>query len=169
MVEISIINKSNNSLPQYETSGAAGMDVRADLSRVTPENPIKAFGDAEVIWAGEAHDVPMVRMAPNSRALIPTGLFTAIPEGWQITLRPRSGLSIKRGITLINAVGTIDSDYRQEIMIPLVNLGKEDVYIENGERICQAILEKVNKIAWKEVESLDKTDRKGGFGSTGVN
>lgn len=169
MVEISIINKSNNSLPQYETLGAAGMDIRADFSRVTPENPIKAFGDAEVIWAGEAHDVPMVRMAPNSRALIPTGLFMAIPEGWQVALRPRSGLSIKQGLTLINATGTIDSDFRSEVMVPLINLSKEDVYIEHGERVCQAILEKVNKIEWKEVESLDKTDRKGGFGSTGIN
>ena len=168
MVKISIINKSNNPLPKYETLGAAGMDIRADLSRVTPNNSIKAFGNAEVIWAGEAHNVPMIRMAPSSRALIPTGLFVAIPEGYQIALRPRSGLSIKQGITLINATGTIDSDFRFEVMIPLVNLGKEDVYIEHGERVCQAILEKVNKIEWKEVESLDETSRGKGFGSTGL-
>lgn len=167
-VTVKVINKSNNKLPKYETKGAAALDVRVDLSRVTPENGIKGFGDAEVIWSGEGHSVPMIRIAPGSRALLPTGLFIAIPEGYQISLRPRSGLSIKQGVSLCNAVGTIDSDYRNEVMVPVINLGLEDVYIEDGERICQALLEKVNKIEWEEVNSLDETDRKGGFGSTGV-
>ena len=168
-MKVEVINISNNKLPQYETSGSAGMDIRVDLSHVTPENPIKAYGDAEVIWAGESHTVPMVRIAPLGRALLPTGIFTAIPEGYQISLRPRSGLSIKRGLTLINAVGLIDEDYRSEWCVPVINLGTEDVYIEDGERVCQALLEKVNKIEWEEVESLNKTDRNGGFGSTGNN
>lgn len=168
MTSVKVINISNNQLPKYESKGAAGLDIRVDLSRITPDRPIKGFGDAEVIWAGEAHNVPMVRIAPKGRALLPTGLFTAIPEGYQISLRPRSGLSIKQGVTLCNAVGLIDCDYRSEILVPVINLGLEDVYIEDGERVCQALLEKVNKIEWEEVESLDETDRKGGFGSTGI-
>ncbi len=168
MTKVKVINISNNKLPQYETSGSAGLDIRVDLSRVTPDNPIKAYGDAEVIWAGEGHSVPLIRIAPMSRALLPTGLFTAIPKGYQISLRPRSGLSIKKGLSLCNAVGLIDSDYRQEILVPIINLGTEDVFIEDGERVCQALLEPVHKIEWKEVESLDDTERNGGFGSTGI-
>lgn len=168
MVKVDVVNISNNSLPKYETAGAAGLDIRVDLSRVTPDKPIKAFGDAEVIWAGEGHNIPMVRISPLGRALLPTGLFFSIPEGYQISLRPRSGLSIKQALTLINSVGLIDSDYRNEVMVAVVNLGTEDVYIEDGERVCQALLEKVNKIEWNEVRSLNETERKGGFGSTGV-
>ena len=167
-MKVKIVNISNNKLPKYETKGAAGLDIRVDLSRVTPENGVKGFGDAEVIWAGEAHNVPMIRIAPRSRALLPTGLFVAIPEGYQISLRPRSGLSIKQAVTLVNAVGLIDSDYRNEIMVPVINLGLEDVYIEDGERVCQALLEPVHRIEWDEVNSLDETERNGGFGSTGL-
>ena len=168
-MKIQVINKSNNKLPQYETPGAAAMDIRVDLSRVTPENQIKGFGDAEVIWSGEEHTIPMIRIAPRGRALLPTGLFMAIPEGYQISVRPRSGLSIKKGLSLSNAVGLIDSDYRSELLVPVINLGFEDVYIEDGERVCQALLERVNKIEWEETDTLDSTERKGGFGSTGVN
>lgn len=168
MPTVKVINVSKNKLPQYETKGSAGMDIRVDLSRVTPDNPIKGFGNAEVIWAGEAHNVPMVRLSPGSRALLPTGLFSAIPEGYQISLRPRSGLSIKQGVTLCNSVGLVDSDYRLEWFVPVINLGQEDVYIEDGERVCQALLEKVNRIEWEEVESLNETERVGGFGSTGL-
>ena len=106
---IKVINKSNNPLPKYETEDAAGLDIRVDLSRVTPDNPIKGFGDAEVIWSGEGHSVPMVRIAPMSRALLPTGIFTAIPKGWQVSFRPRSGMAIKKGLTLINTPSTIDA------------------------------------------------------------
>lgn len=109
MTSVKVINISNNQLPKYESKGAAGLDIRVDLSRITPDRPIKGFGDAEVIWAGEAHNVPMVRIAPKGRALLPTGLFTAIPEGYQISLRPRSGLSIKQGVSLVNTPSTIDS------------------------------------------------------------
>lgn len=168
MVKVKVINKSNNRLPQYETKGSAGMDIRVDLSKVTPENPIKGFGDAEVIWSGEGHMIPMVRLAPMSRALLPTGLYTAIPEGYQVSLRPRSGMAIKKGLILCNTPGTLDEDYRGQWMLPVINLGQKDVYIEDGERICQALLEKVNKIEWEEVDSLDETDRgAGGFGHSG--
>lgn len=167
-VNIKVINKSNNPLPKYETEDAAGMDIRVDLSRVTPDNPIKGFGDAEVIWSGEGHSVPMVRIAPMSRALLPTGIFTAIPEGWQMSFRPRSGMAIKKGLTLINTPGTIDADYRGEWGLPVINLGLEDIYIEDGERICQAILEPVHHVNWQEVNKLDETERgAGGYGHTG--
>lgn len=109
MTKVKLINISKNANPKYETKGSAGMDIRVDLSRVTPENPIKGFGDAEVIWAGEGHMVPMVRIAPMSRALLPTGLFTAIPEGWQMSFRPRSGMALKKGLSLINTPATIDA------------------------------------------------------------
>lgn len=167
-MKVKVINISNNKLPQYETKGAAALDIRIDLSRVTPETPIKGFGDAEVIWSGEGHTVPMVRIAPMSRALLPTGIFTAIPEGYQVSFRPRSGMAIKKGLQLANSPSTIDSDYRGEWMLPVINLGLEDIYIEDGERICQALLEKVNKIEWEVVDSLDETERgDGGFNSTG--
>ncbi len=168
MVKVKVINKSNNRLPQYETKGSAGMDIRVDLSKVTPENPIKGFGDAEVIWSGEGHMIPMIRLAPMSRALLPTGLYTAIPEGYQVSLRPRSGMAIKKGLVLCNTPSLIDCDYRGQWMLPVINLGQEDIYIEDGERICQALLEKVNKIEWEEVDSLDETERgNGGFGHSG--
>ena len=167
-MKVKVINISNNKLPKYESTGAAALDIRIDLSRVTPDNPIKGFGDAEVIWSGEGHTVPMVRIAPMSRALLPTGLFTAIPEGYQVSFRPRSGMAIKKGLQLANSPSLIDSDYRGEWMLPVINLGLEDIYIEDGERICQALLEKVNKIEWEVVDSLDETERgDGGFNSTG--
>lgn len=157
-IVVNVINKSNNPLPKYETAGAAGFDIRVDLSRVTPD----------VIWSGEGHTAPMIRIAPRSRALLPTGIFTAIPEGWQVSFRPRSGMAIKKGLTLINTPGTIDADYRGEWRLPVINLGLEDVYIEDGERICQGILEPVYHVEWNEVASLDETERgDGGFNSTG--
>lgn len=167
-MKINVINISNNQLPQYETPQSAGLDIRADFSRVTPQNPIKIFGEGEIIFAGEGHSITMLRLEPGSRALIPTGIFTAIPKGYEVQLRPRSGLAIKKGLNLINCIGTIDADYRAEWGIPLVNQGLETVWIENGERICQAILNKVEQIEWNVVESLDKTERNGGFGSTGT-
>ena len=169
VIEIPIINKSNNKLPKYESDGAAGFDIRVSFKDTTPENPIKVFGDAEVIFAGESHPKTMIRLEPMSRALLPTGIFTAIPEGWQVSFRPRSGLAIKKGIQLANTPGTIDSDYRGRWMLPIINLGQETVWIEDGERICQGILEPVFRIKWKEVNNLDETERgDGGFGHSGT-
>lgn len=167
-MEIQVINKSQNALPQYETSKSAGMDVRIDLSRVSPTNPIKLFGEGEVIFSGTGHSKAMLRLEPGSRCLAPTGLFTAIPEGYEIQVRPRSGLALKKGLSLCNCIGTIDSDYRAEIGVILINQGLETIWIEDGERIAQFVLNKVEDIAWKEVNSLDETSRTGGFGSTGV-
>jgi len=132
-------------LPAYETVGSAGMDVRAAVSQ---EEPI-------LLQAGE-------------RAMIPTGLSVAIPQGYEIQVRPRSGLAAKHGLTCLNTPGTIDSDYRGEIKVILVNLGQEAFTIQRGERIAQLVLAPVTQLAWEEVDALDETDRgAGGFGSTG--
>lgn len=167
-MKVQIINKSNNQLPKYETPRSAGMDIRADFSRVGPQNNLRAYGDCEIIYKGDYHNTTMLRLDPGARALIPTGIFTSIPEGYEVQLRPRSGLAIKKGLNLINCVGTIDSDYTSEWGIPVVNQGLEAIWIEDGERICQAVLSKVEQIEWEEVDKIEKTDRLGGFGSTNL-
>jgi dUTP pyrophosphatase len=132
-------------LPAYETSGSAGMDVRA------------------AVPAAE----PMV-LKPGERAMVPTGLAVAIPEGFEIQVRPRSGLAAKHGLTCLNTPGTIDSDYRGEIKVILINLSQEAFTIQRGERIAQLVLAPVTRLAWQQVETLDETVRgAGGFGSTG--
>jgi dUTP pyrophosphatase len=132
-------------LPVYETAGSAGMDVRA------------AVPDRE----------PMV-LAPGQRAMVPTGLSVAIPEGYEIQVRPRSGLAAKHGLTCLNTPGTIDSDYRGEIKVILINLGAEPFTIQRGERIAQLVLAPVTRLAWSQVDALGETVRgAGGFGSTG--
>lgn len=108
-MEVQVINLSNNKLPVYETSSSAGLDVRADFSRITPENPVKLIGDGEVIFETEVTKVPMIRLDPGARVLVPTGLKVAIPKGYEIQVRPRSGLALKKGITVLNTPGTIDS------------------------------------------------------------
>ncbi len=142
-MKVKIINKSNNPLPSYSTIGSSGMDLRA-------------FIDDDIT------------LKPLERTLIPTGIYISIPEGYEVQIRPRSGLSIKHAITLINCVGTIDSDYRGELKIPVVNLSNESYTISSGDRICQMVLQKYEKIEFIEVEILDETDRSdGGFGHTG--
>lgn len=132
-------------LPAYETSGSAGMDVRAALPEAGP-----------------------VTLKPGERALVPTGLSVAIPEGYEIQVRPRSGLAAKHGLTCLNTPGTIDSDYRGEIKVILINLGAEAFVIQRGERIAQLVLAPVTRLAWSEADALDETTRgAGGFGSTG--
>lgn len=132
-------------LPAYETAGSAGMDVRAALPAREP-----------------------VVLEPGARAMVPTGLSVAIPEGYEIQVRPRSGLAAKHGLTCLNTPGTIDSDYRGEIKVILINLGAEAFTIQRGERIAQLVLAPVTRLAWAEVGALDETARgAGGFGSTG--
>jgi dUTP pyrophosphatase len=144
-LEVKIINESNNPLPSYATDGAAGMDIRAFL-----DGPI--------------------RLQPLERILVPTGLFVEIPKGYEAQVRPRSGLAIKQGITCLNTPGTIDSDYRGEIKIVLINLSNEVQVISSGDRIAQMVVQKVEKISWEEVAILSETTRHtGGFGSTGKN
>lgn len=170
---VNVINTSSNNLPQYETDLSAGMDVRADFSEVTPENTIKAFGDCEILFKSDVNKVTMIRLDPGARALIPTGLFMQMPEGdgsfrYECQVRPRSGLALKKGLTVLNTPGTIDADYTNEVGIILINNGFEAVYIEDGERIAQLVFTKVEVCKWNKVDSLKKTNRKGGFGSTGV-
>jgi len=141
---IEIINKSKHALPQYETSLSAGVDLRANI------------------------DTP-ITLQPLDRALVKTGLFIALPEGYEAQVRPRSGLAYKKGITVLNAPGTIDADYRGEIGVILVNLSNEPFIISDGERIAQMVIAKHEQANFVEVETLNETDRgAGGFGSTGV-
>ena len=141
---IKIINKSQHPLPNYETLASAGMDLRADLSAP-------------------------ITLAPLERVIVKTGLFIELPIGYEAQVRPRSGLAIKKGITVLNSPGTVDADYRGEIGVILVNLSNEDFVIENGERIAQLIIAKHERAEWIEVQELSETSRgEGGFGSTGV-
>ena len=142
-VQIRIVNESANPLPQYATKGSSGMDIRASM------------------------DIP-VTLQPLQRTLIPTGLFVEIPTGYEIQIRPRSGLAIKQGITCLNSPGTIDSDYRGEIKIVLINLSSEEQVINPGDRIAQMIIQKVEWAEFVQVEILNETERAaGGFGHTG--
>ena len=173
-VPVYVYNQSSNKLPAYETTLAAGMDVRADFSRITETNLLKTKGECEFIFEAGVedmeHDHPaMLKLGAGSRALIPTGLFVAIPEGFEIQVRPRSGWAIKHGITVLNTPGTVDADYRNEIGVILINNGLDPVWIEDGERIAQLVLNVVPQIEWVPVDDKDKlgkTDRTGGFGST---
>lgn len=140
---IKIVNQSTNPLPGYSTVHSAGMDLRANLSE------------------------PVV-LKPLQRALIPTGLFIELPVGYEAQIRPRSGLALNKGITVLNSPGTIDADYRGEVGIILINLSGEDFVIEHGERICQMVIARHEHIAWEMVEILEETQRgSGGFGHTG--
>ncbi len=142
-MKIKIINKSKHALPHYATSQSAGMDLRANLNE-------------------------SVFLKPMERKIVPTGLFISLPDGYEAQIRPRSGLAIKHGITLVNTPGTIDADYRGEIGIIMINLSNETFEIKDGERIAQMVINKYEKINWEQVDSLDKTERgSGGFGSTG--
>ncbi|MCQ2114335.1 MAG: dUTP diphosphatase [Bacteroidaceae bacterium] len=143
-MKIPIINKSKHSLPEYATPLSAGMDLRANI------------------------DAPIL-LKPLQRALIPTGLYIALPEGYEAQIRPRSGLAIKKGISIVNAPGTIDADYRGEIGIILVNLSNEDFIVEDGERIAQMVIARYEHIKFEKVDTLDETERgSGGFGHTGI-
>lgn len=167
-VDVKIINKSNNKLPKYETKNSSGLDVRADFSRLTPENPIKAYGNCQFVFKSEKNN-PYLILDPGCRALIPTGLFVSLPEGYKIQVRPRSGLALKEGLSILNTPGTIDADYRGEIGIIIINHGLNPVVIENEERIAQLVLNKIEQINWIESNDLDKTDRgEGGFGHTNL-
>lgn len=170
-MEIKVFNDSNNKLPKYETVDSAGLDVRADLSHIESVSDITIHGPGQIIPANSANAVKMIALEPGSRALIPTGLYVEIPSGYEIQVRPRSGLALKEGISLVNCVGTVDADYRGNIGLIVINHGLKTVYIEDGERIGQLVLNKVERIDWKEVFSKDdlgSTERgEGGFNSTG--
>lgn len=143
-MKVKIINTSTNTLPKYASSLAAGMDVRA------------------------ANDEP-ITLSPLQRAIIPTGLYLEIPVGYEVQVRPRSGLAAKKGITVLNSPGTIDADYRGEVRVILVNLSSESFVVEKGERIAQLVLARCEQIEWELCDSLSESERgAGGFGSTGT-
>ena len=143
-ITVKVVNKSGNELPQYSTPDSAGMDLRASLSEP-------------------------VTLAPMQRALIPTGIYIALPKGYECQIRPRSGLALKKGVTVLNTPGTIDADYRGEIGVILINLSDTPFVIENGERICQMVVSNYTKVEWEAVTELQDTERgAGGFGHTGV-
>ena len=144
MQKIKVINKGHQPLPQYATPQSAGMDLRANL-----DNPIV--------------------LHPMERCLIPTGLYIALPEGFEAQVRPRSGLALKRGITVLNAPGTVDADYRGEVGVLLINLSQEDFVINDGERVAQMVIARHEQAEFEVVEELDETERgAGGYGHTGV-
>lgn len=143
-MNVQIINKSKHATPNYETNGAAGMDLKANIEEA-------------------------ITLKPLERAIIKTGLFIALPIGFEAQVRPRSGLAAKKGITVLNSPGTVDADYRGEIGVILVNLSNEDFIINDGERIAQLVIAKHERVVWQEVDILSETERgSGGFGSTGV-
>ncbi|MEN9998254.1 MAG: dUTP diphosphatase [Bacteroidota bacterium] len=143
-MQVKIINRSKHALPAYETSASAGMDVRANLDE-------------------------SIELKPLERALVKTGLFMEIPVGFECQVRPRSGLALKKGITVLNSPGTVDADYRGEVGVILINLSNETFVVEDGERIAQLVFAEVAQAEWTQVEELTETDRgAGGFGSTGV-
>ena len=143
-MNVQVINKGKHPLPQHETVNSAGMDLRANIEA-------------------------SIKLEPLERALIPTGLYAAFPEGTEAQIRPRSGLAAKKGITVLNTPGTIDSDYRGEIKVILINLGKDVFVVKNGERIAQMVVSPIKQVIIEEVKELSETDRGiGGFGSTGT-
>ncbi|TYP99832.1 dUTP pyrophosphatase [Tenacibaculum adriaticum] len=143
-MNVQIINKSKHQIPAYETEGSAGMDLRANID--------ESF-----------------TLKPLERAIVKTGLFIALPKGFEAQVRPRSGLAAKKGITVLNSPGTVDADYRGEIGVILVNLSNEEFVVNDGERVAQLVIAKHERINWQEVEVLNETERgTGGFGSTGV-
>lgn len=169
-MKVQVINKSKFNLPKYETPFSAGMDVRGDFSRIKLVNgqPEKFFYDAEVIGIIDGK-ADVIEIKPGGRCLIPTGLFVAIPIGYEIQCRMRSGLALKMGLSLDNGIGTIDADYRGEIGLIIVNTSNYPVRINDGERLGQLVLAKHETIEWNEVETLSETNRgEGGFGHTGV-
>ena len=142
-MEVKVINNSKHPLPEYATALSAGLDLRANL------------------------DEP-IQLAPLQRALVPTGIFIALPQGYEAQIRPRSGLAFKQGLTVLNTPGTIDADYRGEIKVILVNLSNDTVTIDDGERVCQMVVAAHARVEWAECGELDDTDRgAGGFGHTG--
>jgi dUTP pyrophosphatase len=144
-MKVKIVNRSTNPLPDYETSLSAGMDLRANLDETVTLNPLE-------------------------RRLIPTGLYMELPAGFEAQIRPRSGLALKKGISIVNSPGTIDADYRGEIGIILINLSGKAFEVRHGDRICQMVINRVESITWEEAETLETSERgAGGFGHTGRN
>lgn len=163
-MEVPVIKSTMNELPKYETIESAGCDLRADLWQIK----VKNLFNAEVIRK-EHSIIDYIIIAPGGRALIPTGLQIALPVGFEASVRPRSGLALKHGITVLNTPGTIDADYRGDIGVILINHGTEPFIVRQGDRIAQLVISKHERVEWEEVETLNSTERgDGGFGHTNI-
>lgn len=161
IIDVPVINKSSNELPTYASIEAAGMDLRADLSDLSKVKLSMATIDT-------VND-NSIHILPGGRALIPTGLYCKLPKGYELMVRPRSGLALKHGITVLNTPGCVDSDYTGEIGVILINTGNSAFKIEHGDRIAQAVVSPVVQVNWQEVKELEKTERgEGGFGHSGI-
>lgn len=159
-VKVNILNNSENPLPKYATEFSAGLDLSADFSMGVNT---KFFNSADY---DEVRNVILI--FSGGRALIPTNLYTEIPNGYEAQIRPRSGLALKEGITVLNTPGTIDADYRNSWGVVLINLSDNVFEVAQGDRIAQAVFSKVEQIEWVPVDSVGETNRKGGFGHTGI-
>ena len=162
-IVIPVIKETDNELPKYQTPQSAGCDVRAELQTINQD----FFFNTKINEVKEGK-IKSICIMPLGRCLIPTGLKMAIPDGYEIQIRPRSGWALKFGITLANCVATIDSDYRNEVGVIVQNLGDKPVIIEQSERIGQFVLNKIEQFEWKEVKELNETQRKGGYSHTGT-
>lgn len=163
-MKIQLIKNTNNELPKYETIESAGCDLRAELSLINNKLLFKSC----LIQSSD--NEPVLKIAPGGRALIPTGLKMSLPIGYEAQVRPRSGLALKHGITVLNTPGTIDSDYRGDVGVVLINHGSDIFDVHQGDRIAQLIVNKVEQVEFEIVDALDDTARgTGGFGSTNIN
>lgn len=159
ILHVRVVNKSDNPLPKYETTGAAGMDVRADIKGRTFKHLYNAY-----------HTDDEVTILPGGRVLIPTGIHVQLPSGYELQVRPRSGLALKNGISIVNSPGTVDSDYTGDIGVILINHGTENFTVKHGDRIAQFVFAKYSTVSWSEVDELEETERNPeGFGTTGKN
>ena len=164
-MKIQLIKNTNNELPKYETAESAGCDLRADLCNI----PEKFIFHSAVVYNLD-NTVDYLRIYPGGRALIPTGLKMALPIGYEGMVRPRSGLALKHGITVLNTPGTIDADYRGDVGVVLINHGTEPFDVRQGDRIAQLVINKIEQVEFEIVDALDDTARgTGGFGSTNIN
>jgi dUTP pyrophosphatase len=170
-MKVKVINRSANELPQYETPDSVGMDVRAELMGIKEKFLFNAEVLRETTATVDNGEIPVVTgicIHPGGRALIPTGIYTAFDRTLEVQVRSRSGLALKNGVFVLNSPGTIEGDYRAEYGVILMNMGNEDFIVRQGDRIAQLVLNRVERIEWETVDSLDETERKGGFGSTGT-
>ena len=168
--KVLVLKNDDLELPKYETEHSSGMDVRANFKGLTREQLEKRIQGASIVTVGRGEDDKdnlAVLLRKGDRFLFPTGIFAAIPLGYEVQVRPRSGLALKYGITVLNTPGTIDADYRHEWGVVLINNSDKGVLIEHGERIAQLVMCKVEQFTWVPVEKLPETNREGGFGSTG--
>lgn len=166
-VKIELLSNEQVQVPMYETEGASGMDIRVSFANMSEEDMQKRIKGKSVVTTNNGKKAILLR--PGDRYLFPTGLYAAVPTGYELQVRPRSGLALKYGVTVLNTPGTIDSDYRGEIGVILVNLSNKGTIIDDGERIAQLVLAKVEKAEWTKVVKLSATKRgEGGFNSTGT-